>query len=167
MIHQQHLMLIDMAALRHIDAPQYWASLFSVLATALVGSLLIPASIGWFKSKRQTDRLNSLHLDIDKGNTEQLNTSYYKIIDTYSEGKINNEQYTNLKSEISIHFEEIYRKRIDSSNGNEMLLDKVKDEIKDAYVKGKLNEQHFANLKSEILLSIFVRESTFVVYTLL
>src|SRR5262249_3827233 len=41
--------------------PEYWASLFTVVATALIGSLLIPAIIGWFKSKRQTSRLNSFH----------------------------------------------------------------------------------------------------------
>jgi len=28
---------------------EYWASLFTVIATALVGSLLIPAGIGWLK----------------------------------------------------------------------------------------------------------------------
>jgi hypothetical protein len=39
----------------------YWATLFSVIATALVGSLLIPAIIGWSKSKRQTSRLRSFH----------------------------------------------------------------------------------------------------------
>ena len=39
----------------------YWASLFTVVATALVGSLLIPAVIGWSKSKRQTSRLKSFH----------------------------------------------------------------------------------------------------------
>ncbi len=40
---------------------QYWASLFTVVVTALVGSLLIPAVVGWIKSKKQTSRLNSFH----------------------------------------------------------------------------------------------------------
>ena len=39
----------------------YWASLFTVVVTALVGSLLIPAVVGWIKSKKQTSRLNSFH----------------------------------------------------------------------------------------------------------
>ena len=52
------------AYFRVLPAPlpaEYWASLFTVVATAIVGSLLIPAVTGWTKSKRQTSRLNSFH----------------------------------------------------------------------------------------------------------
>ncbi len=100
--------------------PEFWPSLLTIVATALIGSLLIPAGIGWFKAKRQTSRLKSYHreLDLRKGNIEQLNTSYNKLVDAYSEGKINNEQYTNLKTEISVLYEKIYKKKIDSSNSN-------------------------------------------------
>jgi uncharacterized membrane protein len=79
-----------------------------------------------------------------------LNTLYNKITDAYSEGKINNKQYTNLKSEISILYEEIYKKRIDSSNGNTILLDNINNDIKDAYAKGKINEQHYMLLIERI-----------------
>lgn len=115
--------------------------------------MLIPAAIGWFKAKRQTSRLTSYHRKLNrygKGNIEQLNMSYNKLVDDYSEGKINNEQFTNLKTEISILYGEFFKRRIDSSNGNGILLDKVKDEIKDAYSKGKLSEQHYTNLNDEI-----------------
>jgi YVTN family beta-propeller protein len=133
--------------------PEYWASLFTVVATAIIGSLLIPAVFGWFKSKRQSSRLNSYHREINlfgKGNTERLNKSYIMITNGYSEGKINNEQYTNLKTEISILYEEIYKKRIDSSVGNVVTLDKIKDDIEDAYAKGKLIEQHYKLLIERI-----------------
>ena len=62
--------------------PQYWASLFTVVVTALVGSLLIPAVIGWIRSKKQTSRLNSFHQKmalvdgdskLDENDTDQLN----------------------------------------------------------------------------------------------
>ena len=60
---------------------QYWASLFTVVVTALVGSLLIPAVVGWIKSKKQTSRLNSFHRQMalvygdskpDENDTNQL-----------------------------------------------------------------------------------------------
>jgi hypothetical protein len=144
------------ANFKHLAPPVpagYWASLFTIVATALVGSLLIPASIGWFKAKRQTSRLKSYHRELDlhgKGNIDQLSISYNNLIDAYSEGKISNEQFTNLKTELSILYEEIYKKRIDSSNGNEIILDKAKDDIKDAYAKGKLSEQHYKILIEKV-----------------
>lgn len=141
--------------------PEYWTSLFTVVATALVGSLLIPAGIAWFKSKSQTTRLNSYHRDIDlygKDNIDWLNNSYNNLINTYSEGKINNEQYTNLKTEISVLYEEIYKKRIESlkDNGNEVVLTGIGNDINDAHSKGKLSEKHFANLKTKI--SVFYQD---------
>ena len=43
---------------------EYWATLFTVVVTALIGSLLIPAGVGWIKSRRQTSRLNLYYHDI-------------------------------------------------------------------------------------------------------
>jgi len=63
---------------------------------------------------------------------------------------ISNEQYANLKSQISIRFEEIYKKRVDSSIGNGILLDKIKDDRRDAYSKGKLSEQHYKLLIEKV-----------------
>jgi uncharacterized membrane protein len=133
--------------------PSYWASLFTVVATALIGSLLIPAVFGWFKSKRQTSRLNSFHRKVHvhgKDNIDQLNSSDNDIINAYSEGKISNEQYTNLKTEISILYEEILKKRIDSSDGNGILLDRVKKDIIDAYAKDRISEKHYKLLIERI-----------------
>ncbi|MGA9935731.1 MAG: hypothetical protein WBP83_11475 [Nitrososphaeraceae archaeon] len=100
---------------------QYWASLFTVVVTALVGSLLIPAVVEWIKSKKQTSRLNSFHRQMalvygdskpDENDTNQLNLLNRNISDSYAAGKISNEQFTNLKNEISIAYQEIFKKRI-------------------------------------------------------
>ena len=60
--------------------------------------------------------MTSLYDDgkLDENDTEHLNMINKNIINAYSEGKINNEQYTNLKNEISVIYEKIYKKRIDS-----------------------------------------------------
>jgi hypothetical protein len=147
--------------------PAYWASLFTIVVTALVGSLLIPAGIEWFKSKRQISRLNSFHRNmiklydngkIDERGTQQLNTLNNKLISAYSEGKINNELYTNLKSQISILYEEIYEKKIKSliskdsilNTPNVILMDELKSDVIDAYAKGKITEQHYKILNEKI-----------------
>ena len=110
--------------------------------------MLIPASFGWFKSKRQSARLNSYHPEINlgKGKVGELKKSYDKMVNAYSEGKINNEQYTNLKTEISVLYEEIFKKRIVPSNDNRILM----EEIKDAYAKGMINELHYKLLIEKI-----------------
>ena len=58
-----------------------------------------------------------------------MNTSLNEIINAYSEGKISNEQYTNLKTEISIFYKELYKKRIQSAKGNGTLLEKLKEGV--------------------------------------
>ena len=67
---------------------------------------------------------------------------------TYSKGKINEQQYTNLKNEISILYYEIYRKKIESLNSKNS--DKISDDISDAYAKGKIIEQHYKLLIEKI-----------------
>jgi uncharacterized membrane protein len=147
------------ANFKHIPPPvppEYWVTLFTIVATALVGSLLVPAIIGWFTSKRQTSRLNSYYRDIDRygksgeRNADRLNALNNKIINAYSQGKLNNEQYTNLRTEISILFyEEIYNSLF-WKNHNAILLDEAKDNIKDAYAKGKIIELHYKLLIEKI-----------------
>ena len=88
----------------------------------------------------QISRLNSYHRDmtdlfreLDKCElidlsgelAKQLNILNNKIINVYSEDKLNNDQYTNLKTEVSILYEEIYKKKIKSlisMNSNGMLF---------------------------------------------
>jgi uncharacterized membrane protein (DUF106 family) len=102
------------AYFRALPAPllaEYWASLFTVVATAIVGSLLIPAVIGWTKSKRQSSRLKSFHKQmalvyedkkLDGNDIPRLNSINKNITDSYAAGRINDDQYTNLKNEVSI-----------------------------------------------------------------
>jgi YVTN family beta-propeller protein len=143
---------------------QYWASLFTVVITALVGSLLIPAVVGWIKTKRQTSRLNSFHKQmarvygnnkVDTNDTNQLNILNRNISDSYAEGKISNEQFTHLKNEVSIAYQEIFKKRIESITGpNTDALNKIKRDIKDAYSTGKIVELHY-NLLNEKISDLF------------
>lgn len=143
---------------------QYWASLFTVVITALVGSLLIPAVVGWIKTKRQTSRLNSFHKQmarvyddskVDANDTNQLNILNRNISDSYAEGKISNEQFTHLKNEVSTAYQEIFKKRIESITGpNTDALNKIKNDIKDAYSTGKIVELHY-NLLNEKISDLF------------
>ena len=63
--------------------------------------------------------MNSLYNNgkLDENDIGRLNRINKNIINAYSEGKINNEQYSNLKNEISVLYEEIYRKRIGVTKG--------------------------------------------------
>lgn len=51
-------------------SPELTASLITAIVAALVGSLLIPAVSSWFKSKKQTSRLNLFHLQMDRANAD-------------------------------------------------------------------------------------------------
>ena len=143
---------------------EYWASLFTVVVTALVGSLLIPAVVGWIKSKKQTSRLNSFHQQmalvygdgkLDENDTDQLNILNKNISDSYAAGKINNEQYTHLKNEVSTAYQEIFKKRIESITERDTeALSKIKNDIKDAYSNGKIIELHY-NLLNEQISDLF------------
>ena len=60
-----------------------------------------------------TKEIDSMHRlsEIDKG--KQLSTIISNIEAMYAKGKINNEYYANLKKQISILYEEIFKRRID------------------------------------------------------
>jgi hypothetical protein len=144
--------------------PEYWATLFSISATAVIGAWLIPTSIGWFKSRKQTSRLNFYHQEVvslypDRGgvDTTQLNNLNNNLVNEYTAGKINNEQYTNLKDEISVLYHETYKKKIDSLKespdgdvNREVLMDKIKEDTTDAYSKGKITELHYKLFNEKI-----------------
>jgi hypothetical protein len=139
---------------------EYWASLFTVVITALVGSLLIPAAVGWIKLKKQTSRLNSFHKQmaliysddkLDESDTNQLNTLNKNVSDTYAAGKISNDQYTHLKNEISTAYQKVYKRKIESLTEWDLTsVDKMRNEIIDAYNNGKLGSEHYTNLTKEI-----------------
>jgi YVTN family beta-propeller protein len=123
--------------------PEYIASLFTVVVTAIVGSLLIPAAISWFRSKKQTSRLNSFHQQmatvyadgkVDENDMDKLVKLNKNISDSYSAGEINNDQYTNLKSEVSAAYQKIFKRRIESiTDPNTEVVNNIKNDIEDAY----------------------------------
>jgi hypothetical protein len=109
--------------------------------------------------------LTSLYDDgkLDERDIIRLNTLNNNITDAYSEGKVNNEQYANLKREISVLYQEIFNKRLDSLkkspevDGN--LTDKIKDDITDAYSKGKITELHY-NILNERISKMIAKDDT-------
>lgn len=61
-----------------------------------------------------------------------------------------------MKKDISILFQEIFKKRIDSLNNSPendkvKLLDEIIDDMSDAYSKEKINELHYTLLKEKLL----------------
>jgi uncharacterized membrane protein len=88
----------------------------------------------------------------DENDTNQLNLLNRNISDSYAAGKISNEQFTNLKNEISISYQEIFKKRIGKSITEQDLenVNKLRNDIIDAYSNGKLSMEHYTNLKNEI-----------------
>ena len=145
---------------------EYWATLFSVSSSAVVGAWLIPTSLGWIRLRKQNSILHSYHKDItalyndhklDEKDLIELDSMNSNIADSYAKGKISNEKHTNLKRGISALYEEIYRKRIDSlkessdSNANrKALIEQTKEDITDAYSKGKIAELHYNLLNERI-----------------
>ena len=145
---------------------EYWATLFSVSATAVVGAWLIPTSIGWMRLRKQISILHSYHHNItslysdhklDEKDIVGLDSMISNIAESYAKGRISNEQHTNLKREVSALYEEIYRKQIDSlkesTDNNEnrkALVEQIKEDITDAYSKGKIIDLHYNLLNERI-----------------
>ena len=85
----------------------------------------------------------------------ELNKLKEKIDIIYDKGKLNKEQFTNLKKEISIIYAEIYRKKIDILNDlqkvdKEKELQSIKDEMDVAYSKEKITEMHYNLLHKKL-----------------
>ena len=81
--------------------PEYVATLFTVVATAFVGSWLTPTIIGWRRVKKQGSRLDYYHNELKdlyndwklhENDIEKLNKLRDSIADEYTRGKINKEQ---------------------------------------------------------------------------
>jgi YVTN family beta-propeller protein len=139
--------------------PEFTASLITTIVAALAGSLLIPVALSSYKSKKQTSRLNAFHLDmvsinkdgLDQKDISKLSIMNQTISDYYAAGKITNEQYTNLKNEVYLAFQEIFKKRIESLKEQDLeAINKTRDAIINAYNNGKLSSEYYTNLKNEI-----------------
>jgi YVTN family beta-propeller protein len=148
---------------------EYWIPLYGIIASTIVG-WSIPSIIGWTKSKRDVQKLNSYHKEItrldddgrlDEEDIEALDRLRSRIVDAYSEGKINEKHYESLRAEISTLYEEIFRKKIaalDSSNNNYSIVKKpiqeqltqVRSEVELAFSKGKIIEKHYDLLNKAI-----------------
>jgi YVTN family beta-propeller protein len=101
---------------------------------------------------KEMDSLNNLS---ENDKEKQLSAIKSDIEDMHVERKIDNEYYANFHKEISILYEEIFKKRIDSLNNipesdKEKLLVKIKDDISDAYSREKINELHYTLLKEKL-----------------
>jgi hypothetical protein len=104
--------------------------------------------------KKEIDSLNDgKDKNIDEGRLYDLRKS---IEDAYLKGKMNQHHYTNLVNNISMLYQEVFKKEIDSlgsSTNNEdkmKLLNKLHSDIEDAYSKDKVTEKHYNLLKEKI-----------------
>jgi YVTN family beta-propeller protein len=144
---------------------EYLIPLYGIIASTIIG-WSIPSIIGWIKTRTDVRKLNYYHKKIhslyddgklDENDIEPLNKLKGKISDSYSQGKINAEHYSNLKDEISLLYQELFKKRIHSlnhvSNNEDMQkqVEKIKDDIDDAYSKAKITELHYNLLNKQIL----------------
>ena len=140
--------------------PEYWIPLYGIIVSTVV-AWSIPSIIGSVKAKRQGgranqyyERINRLYNDgkLDENVIADLDKLKSSITNAYANGKISEQHYTNLKSEISILYEQIYKNIIGKfdieSNGIQM--DKIKNDITDAYAKGKISDQHYSLLNEMI-----------------
>jgi hypothetical protein len=78
---------------------------------------------------------------------EALNNKRNDLIDAYNKGKLSNDQYTNLKDDASIAYEEIFSKRIINREDD---LQWIQEDISDAYSKGKISILHYDLLNEKI-----------------
>ena len=100
--------------------PEYWIPLYGVMVSSVVG-WSIPSIIGWIKSKKEgrrvqeyRKRIDSLYDDgkLDDNDISSLDDLKREVIDTHARGKISDNQYQDLKNEISELYEEIYDKNL-------------------------------------------------------
>jgi hypothetical protein len=130
--------------------PEYLIPLYGIIASTIIG-WSIPSIIGWARSKADVRKLNYFHKQIaslygdgklDEDDIESLDQLRRNVIDAYSEGKINEKHYESLRNEISILYEEIFRKKIDLLDNNpsnnkatQEQLSQIRNEVEDASQK--------------------------------
>lgn len=86
----------------------------------------------------------------DNGNEVVLTGIGNDINDAHSKGKLSEKHFANLKTKISMLYQDIYNKKIEGANGNGILLEEVKNGIRDAFSKKKINEEHYKLLIEKI-----------------
>jgi YVTN family beta-propeller protein len=142
--------------------PAYWIPLYGVIVSSIVG-WSIPTIIGAIKSKKQgrslgryQNEIDSLHEDTKLDKIKKLDDLSAKIKYSHIKGKISNQQYEDLKNEISVLYEEILGRKIDSLNkgivdlDNEKMLDDIKNQVTEVYAKGKITDTHYNLLNKKI-----------------
>jgi transcriptional regulator NrdR family protein len=86
---------------------------------------------------------------LDQNDIADLDRLRNSITDEYARGKISREQFDQLVDDISIRYQEIFRKEIDSvmiapSKGDKIKeLNQIKYDIEDACAKGKISELRY------------------------
>jgi len=101
------------------------------------------------------NELDSLDNILENYKETKLADIQKKVKDIHNKGKINNEQFNELKKEISIIYADICRKKIDTlddlkKEDTEKQIQYLKDEIDDAYSKEKITELHYNILQKKI-----------------
>ena len=88
---------------------------------------------------------------MDETDIKNLNELNQRISNSYAAGKITNEQYTNLKNEVSAAYQKIFKKRIEFiTDPNTEAVNNIKNDIEDAYSDRKITELDY-NLLNGIL----------------
>jgi YVTN family beta-propeller protein len=143
---------------------EYLISLYGIILSSIVG-WSIPSIVGWLKTKKMIRTSNSYHKIIsslyednklDHNNMTSLDKIKIDMSEAYAKGRISDQHYQNLKDDISVLYEKIFKQKIDVLNiipneGNhKKLIEKIRDEMTDAYSKGKLNELHYNLLKEKL-----------------
>lgn len=142
--------------------PQYWIPLYGILVSTIIG-WSIPSIIGWIKTKTDVRKSTLHHKKIkslydegmrDDHDFQSLDKLKNELSDSFSKGKISQFHYSNLKEEISILYQELFMKKIDSMEEVKEMDPSTKlklvRSIKDAYSKGKLTELHYNMLMNKI-----------------
>ncbi len=83
--------------------PEYVATLFTVVATAFIGTWLTPALIGWRKTRTQRKYFKECIYQIGKLDKNAIDN---KIIGYYADGKLSDVHHQLLNDKISEYYEE-------------------------------------------------------------
>ena len=145
--------------------PEYWATLFGVVVTAIIGSWLTPTIVGWRTSKKHQVRLNDyqnklkeLYKDnkLDKNDLSKLDRLRENILSGYTRGDITKDQYDVLIKNLSIQYNEIFHNEINvlkNTTNNEKkieLLNDIQSDLNKVYLEAKIDKEHYDLLKEMI-----------------